>query len=295
MKRRRLPLLSSLRAFEAFARNGRMIGAADELAVTHGAISRQIKQLETWLGQPLIEGPKSRLRLTAAGHRLGEVLDQAFDDIESALPKQRRPRQAPLRVSCFGTFAMKLLIPRLPGFYNAHPGLAIEVSESYGPVDFATGGYDVAIRMDVADAPNPLATPFLTDYLGPVLAPALADELAAGRPLSSLRRLHTRTYPPAWAEWSQRSGEILAPHDDDMTFDHTFYMLAAAAAGLGVAIGSWWLTGDELKSGALVAPMGLAAMPHAYALIEPPSPRRPDVALFRDWLVAEGEAAVKPS
>lgn len=294
MKRRRLPPLSSLRAFEAFARNGRMIAAADELAVTHGAISRQIKQLEAWLGQPLIEGPKSRLRLTAAGHRLGEVLDQVFDDIESALPKQRRPRQAPLRVSCLGTFAMKWLIPRLPGFYNAYPDTAVEVSESYAPVDFAAGDYDVAIRMIATTSADPSATPFLTDYLGPVLSPALAEELAAGRALSGLRRLHTRSYPPAWTEWSRRSGEALGAHTDDMTFDHTYYMLAAAAAGLGVAIGSRWLAGDELKSGALVAPRGLQAMPHAYALIEPPASRRPDIALFRDWLVAEGEAAAKP-
>lgn len=293
MKRRRLPPLSSLRAFEAFARNGRMIGAADELAVTHGAISRQIKQLETWLGQPLIEGPKSRLRLTAAGHRLGEVLGNAFDDIESALPKQRRPRQAPLRVSCLGTFAMKWLIPRLPGFYNAHPDMAVEVSESYAPADFAAGDYDVAIRMITNPGMDPRATPFLTDYLGPVLAPALADELSAGRALSAFRRLHTRSYPPAWAEWSLRSGEALGTHGDDMIFDHTYYMLAAAAAGLGVAIGSWWLAGDELKSGALVAPSGLAAMPHAYALIAPASPRG-DIAVFRDWLVAEGGAAAKP-
>lgn len=294
MKRRRLPPLSSLRAFEAFARNGRMMVAADELAVTHGAISRQIKQLETWLGLALIEGPKSSLRLTSAGHRLGEVLDHAFDDIESALPKQRRARQAPLRVSCLGTFAMKWLIPRLPGFYNAHPDTAIEVCESYAPVDFAAGDYDLAIRMVMIPSSDPMATPFLTDYQGPVLAPALAGELAVGRALNRFRRLHSRSYPPAWAEWSLRSGEALGAQDDDMVFDHSYYMLAAAAAGLGVAIGSWWLSGDELKTGALVAPRGLQAMPHAYALIAPPSSRRADIALFRDWLLAQGEAAITP-
>ncbi len=293
MKRRRLPPLTSLRAFEAFARNGRMIAAAEELAVTHGAVSRQIKLLETWLDLPLIEGPKTRLRLTPAGTRLGEVLGLAFDDIESALPKQRRPKRAPLRVSCYGTFAMKWLIPRLPDFYNAHPDTAIEVSESYAPVDFANSEYDVAIRMTTA--PDPMATPFLTDYQGPVLAPALAGELEAGRRLNSFRRLHTRSYPAAWAEWSQRSGEPLGDHADDMVFDHTSYMLAAAAAGLGAAVGSWWLTGEELRSGALVAPFGLQAMPHAYALIEPPSPHRPEIALFRDWLVGEGIRAAKPA
>ncbi len=295
MKRRRLPPLSSLRAFEAYARNGRMVVAADELAVTHGAISRQIKQLETWLGLPLTEGPKSKLRLTPLGQSLGEVLATAFDDIEDALPKPRRPRRAPLRVSCLGTFAMKWLIPRLPGFYNAHPDTAVEVSESYAPADFAGGDYDVAIRVVTEAAPDPRATPFLTDYLGPVVAPSLAAELAAGRALHTVRRLHTRSYPSAWAEWCQRAGQPQGDHADDMVFDHTFYMLAAAAAGLGVAIGSWWLTGDEVRSGALVAPLGLQPMPHAYALIAPPSPRRADIALFRDWLVAEGAASARPS
>ncbi len=290
MKRRRLPPLSALRAFESFARNGRMIVAADELAVTHGAISRQIKQLEAWLGLPLIEGPKSRLRLTPAGSRLGEVLGQAFDDIESALPRQRSPRRAPLRVSCLGTFAMKWLIPRLPRFYALHPDAAIEVSESYAPVDFGDGAYDVAIRVVVTGAsPGLPSTPFLTDYLGPVMAPALA-----GQPLAGLRRLHTRSYPAAWAEWCRRAGEPVSDTPNDMIFDHTFYMLAGAAAGLGVAIGSWWLTADELRSGALVAPFGLQAMPHAFALIEPAGVERADVARFRDWLVAEGQLAAVP-
>jgi DNA-binding transcriptional LysR family regulator len=289
MKRRRLPPLSALRAFESFARNGRMVVAADELFVTHGAISRQIKQLEAWLGLPLIEGPKSRLRLTPAGDRLGEVLGQAFDDIESALPR-RRPARRVLRVSCLGTFAMKWLIPRLPRFYALHPDAAVEVSESYAPVDFSEAAYDVAVRVVASEAkPGLPATPFLTDYLGPVMAPALA-----GQPLCGLRRLHTRSYPAAWAEWYRRADEPVAETADDMIFDHTFYMLAGAAAGLGVAIGSWWLTADELRSGALVAPFGLQAMPHAFALIEPIGGTRADVARFREWLVAEGRQAATP-
>src|SRR5580698_4833926 len=122
--RRALPPLNALRAFETFGRHGRMTAAADELFVTHGAVSRQIRQLEEWLGDPLTEGPKTQLRLTADARRLLQAASAAFDLIgQAASPAQTGG--ADLRVACHGTFAIRWLIPRLADFAQRHPDIHI--------------------------------------------------------------------------------------------------------------------------------------------------------------------------
>ncbi len=118
MVRRSLPSLNALRAFEAFGRHGRMTAAAEELCVTHGAVSRQVQALEAELGVALTEGPRNRLRLTEPGLKLTEALTRAFETIEAGLPAGRQARRG-LRVSVQPTFAMKWLIPRLPDFVAA--------------------------------------------------------------------------------------------------------------------------------------------------------------------------------
>jgi len=294
-RRRHLPSFSAMRAFEAFARHGRMSLAADELCVTHGAVSRQVRALQDWLDVALVEGPKTDLRLTPAGQRLAEVLARAFDDIEAGLPQGRREEQAVLRVSCLGTFAMRWLIPRLPRFYRLHPGIAVEVSESHAPVDFRTGEYDAAIRMQAeSEVSGPDVTAFLAEYQGPVLAPTLWSGIAEPEALHTLPRLHTRTYPAGWPEWEARVGRPPTGAMTGTVFDHTFYMLAAASAGLGVAIGGWSLVQDDLADGQLLAPLGLVDTGLAYIFITPPG--RPDRAAgaFRDWLVEEGRRAAAP-
>src|ERR1700761_6089248 len=110
-RRRALPPLNALRAFEAFGRLGRMTIAADELFVTHGAVSRQIRQLEQWLGYPLTQGPKTALKLTPEAVRRHEVLGEAFDLIQEAASRAK-PVEDDLRVSCYGTLAIRWLIPR---------------------------------------------------------------------------------------------------------------------------------------------------------------------------------------
>lgn len=119
MTARSLPPLNALRAFEAFARCGRMTLAADELCVTHGAISRQIRQLEDHLGAALTEGPRTKLVLTSTGVTLAQALTAAFDQIDAAIPRLPPAADRALVVSCLPTFAMKWLIPRLPGFVAA--------------------------------------------------------------------------------------------------------------------------------------------------------------------------------
>ncbi len=299
MARRALPPLGGLRAFEAFARQGRMTAAADELCVTHGAISRQIKQLEASLGVALIEGPRNRLTITEPGLKLAEALTRAFDLIEEASPRRRGAAETgPLEVSCLATFGMKWLIPRLPRLVERHPDLQVRISEKNGPVDFAADGVDLAIRMSEEGDPGPPdaeATPFLDHWQGPLLSP----ELAGTRPLSieamaALPRLHTRSYREGWSDWAGRRGVDLPPAPVDREFDHYFYMLEAAIAGLGVAIGPWAFVTRELAGGRLVAPFGFVRAQARYVALVPRRNARPGARRMLKWLIEEGAATSEP-
>ena len=297
MAARSLPPLNALRAFEAFGRRGRMTLAADELCVTHGAISRQIRQLEDHLGVALTEGPRNRLTLTEAGLTLAQALTQALDQIEAALPQPAGAGDGALVVSCLPTFAMKWLIPRLPGFVAAHPDIQARIVESNGPFDFRADGVDLAIRMRLPDAPpSPDAdvTPFLKHYVGPVAAPALAAQIEAPESLARLPRLHTRTFLESWAEWEAAAKVVLPPAAVNREFDHYFYMLEAAAAGLGVALSPWAFAETDLVSGRLVAPLGMIPGQAQVCALTPRGKATRAARRFRDWLVAEGAATPPP-
>ena len=206
MARRPLPPLNALRAFEAFGRRGRMTLAADELCVTHGAVSRQIRQLEDHLGVALTEGPRNRLTMTEAGLKLAQGLTRAFDILEESVPRPPEDEPRPTVVSCLPTFAMKWLIPRLPDFLERFPATPVRVAESNGPFDFRADGIDLAIRMrDPAGPPSPdgEATAFLDTHVGPVVAPDLAGRASSVEGLLTLPRLHTRTFLHGWDQWAE--------------------------------------------------------------------------------------------
>jgi LysR family glycine cleavage system transcriptional activator len=293
MARRSLPSLNALRAFEAFGRHGRMTLAADELCVTHGAISRQIRELERDLGAPLTEGPRNRLTLTEAGLKLAQALTRALDEIDAAIPRDPTG-EPPLTVSCLGTLAMKWLIPRLQGFHDAHPDIPVRIEEANGAFDFRRpdNEIDLAIRMrpigDTASADADV-TVFMPHYHGPVVSPELADAALDGLP-----RLHTVTYRPAWQEWLEMSGSAYGPAAVNREFDHYFYMLEAAAAGLGVAIGPWAFVQGDLANGRLKAPLGFVEGRAAFVALTPKTGAKPGARAFRDWLVAQGAATPPP-
>ena len=117
LMKRRLPPLNALRSFEAAARLGRMTAAAEELAVTPGAVSRQVRQLEQSLGMRLFEGSKNKPQLTAAARTLLPALSAALDQIEDAVRAASQEGRGTLDVLCFNTFTVKWLIPRLYDFH----------------------------------------------------------------------------------------------------------------------------------------------------------------------------------
>ena len=293
MDRRHLPPLTALRAFEAFARRGRMTLAADELFVTHGAVSRQIRSLEDAVGLQLTEGPRHKLKLTDAGQRLAAALSGAFDQVEAALTDLKTAAHVELRLSCVGTLAIRWLIPRLSAFHALHPGVRVKVTESYAPVDFHRDRFDAAIRVnETAPIVGVEAVAFLDNFHGPVVAPALVGAGPTG--IEGLTRLTTGTRQSAWAEWEEHSGVTLPAPPDTQEFEHIFYTLEAAAAGLGVGLSPWVYVAADVAAGRLAAPLGFAPTPSRFWFLTPAGPTRPAVADFRAWLIAEAAKVPAP-
>lgn len=284
---RRIPSLNALRAFEAVGRLGRMTKAAAELNVTHSAVSRQIRHLEDLLAVPLLEGPKNQQRLTEAGAMLLTGLTSAFDQIDMAVRSVADTVDGPLDVSCPGTFTMRWLIPRLYRFQAEYPDIDVRLTASSRPVDFARGGFDVAIR--VGSAPWPAGAdvlPLFPEQTGPVLAPALAA--TASPDFAGIPALHTRTRLRAWGDWLSKSAIRLDP-GPRVEYEHFYFMLEAASAGLGVCVSPWPYVNDDIRFGKLVAPLGFLDSGHEYVALRR-SRRNRKSSLFCAWLQSEAAA-----
>ena len=284
---RRLPSLNALRAFEAAGRHRRMTQAAEELHVTHSAISRQVQHLEHLLGVELFEGPKNALRLTDAGVRLMSGLTPAFDQLDLAVRSVADTEDGTLDVSCPGTFTMRWLIPRLYRFRAAYPAIEVRLSASSQPINPARDSFDVAIR--AARGPWPDGMEVLTlfdEQIGPVVAPSLVQSVAED--LSAVPLLHSSTRRHAWADWSRQSG--VAVNDRHGTsYEHFYFMLEAASAGLGVCIAPWPLVADDVRAGILVAPLGFIPNGQSYVALRR-SRQHKKSALFCAWLAEEAKA-----
>ncbi len=296
---RRLPPLKALPAFELSAIRASISVAAEELHLTHGAVSRQIKSLEEHLGVPLFRRFNRRIELTDAGAEFLPAVQQAMQVLEaSAARVAARTRQGPLTVSCLATFMMRWLIPRLYAFNAAHPSIEVRLSASHAPVSFADGGTDVAIRLGKSPWPRGVvAHPFLPDHIGPVLAPTLLARHRIKRP-ADFRRvalLHAETRPQAWAEWLRLAGASEPDATKGARFEHTYFLLEAAASGLGAAIGSYPLVQQDLESGRLVAPLGFMASGNSYCLLHPRrTPNLEKSTALRAWIKAQAQKGAVP-
>jgi len=284
------PSLNALRAFEAMARMGKATLAAEELNVTHSAVSRQVKVLEDSLGVKLFAGPKHRLELTEAGRLLLPQLTAAFDQIAWAV-RQVRLEGEDLYVAVNASVSVKWLIPRLGGFAAYRPDIRLQLAE-LAPQALSHRGADAVVRIvPSARLAEAGVTGFIQNHIGPVMTPALAERHAADA-LAAVR-LAAQTHPQGWAIWAALAGVELGPAPE-RPFAHTHFALDAALAGLGVAVLPWPLVADDVLAGRLAAPMGFKRAESAFALLGPPSGASRALDQFRAWLVAEGEKTPPP-
>lgn len=285
-----LPSLNALRAFEAMARTGRVTLAAEELSVTHSAVSRHVKALERSLGVRLFSGPKNRLELTAAGRELLPALSEAFDQIASAVRRVRTGGED-LHIAVNASLSVKWLIPRLAGFQAAHPGIRLHLSELAAHATAHRGAQAVVRIVPLARTADPDCTPFIRNALGVVMSPEMAERCGSD-PLRA-PRLAAATHPEAWAIFAEHAGVELPPAHE-RTLPHVHFAIDAAIAGLGAAVVSWPLCMNEVTIGQLVAPLGFLTSGSAFAMLTAPGAESRALDRFRDWLVAEGAKTPPP-
>lgn len=282
------PSLYALRAFEAAARLRSMTAAAQELSVTHGAISRHVRALEETLGVTLLSRGPTATEPTVEGLRLAEGLATAFSAIDAAL-EQVKP--GPLTLSCSTSIMMYWLIPRIADFHRQYPEVELQFNMNYGQFDAVRDRIGIAIRNTMVEAPPDLVVKELgPERIGLVCSPEYLREsgITTYADVAAAHRLAPSTRPNAWNEWAhatQHEGSPLTPH---RFFDHFLLMIQAAVCGLGLAPVPQMLVLEDLRAGKLVAPFGFVQGPHRLVLWLAPYVRdRADTQALRKWLVDE--------
>jgi len=293
----RLPPLNAVRAFAAAARHASFTRAADELGVTHGAVSKQVRLLEDHLGVPLFTRGVRQVALTAAGRELLADAAPALERIAAAAVRLRRAAPVDagdaVRINARPSFALRWLIPHLPAFMLAHPGVRPEVVTSTAePARLPIGSFDVVVRRGrpgVAWSEGMEVRPFLRERAIPVAAPALLARLPICRTedLAGHTLLHTATRDADWTAWLARAGVPGLRSTAELRFEHLQFALQAALDGMGVALGPSELVAADLAAGRLarVLPHGpeLALEPYCYGLL---ADAGPSARAFATWLEA---------
>ena len=296
---RRLPPLNSLRAFEAAARLGSFTLAAEELCVTHGAVSRHVQQLEAWLGHALFERYNRRIALTEAGRLYLAEVSAAFDRLALATHRQLEQGRRVLRVNAPATFSLRWLVPRLSAFQLQHPGIEVRLSTSNEAIARVSSEVDVVIRGGPQQVEGSRAREFLTEVRLPVCAPRLLKQkkLLRVQDLARHTLLHAAPYPTMWPQWLALSGHATLRAAQSITLEHFYLTLQAALDGLGVAMGPTALVADDVAEGRLVYPFAAPCLPAWRYFTYLPQARGDDAATsaFSDWLLQAGETAALPA
>lgn len=286
---RRLPPLTQLRAFEAVARHESLTRAAEELNVAHPALSRQIRDLEGWLGCPLFTRHNRGLTLTEAGRAYRDGVVSAFDMLESSTAAMRAAPpvagRARLILSVEPSFAQRWLIPRLGDFRARHPEVEVVVDATRVAADFRKGGADLGIRYGSGPWPGLEARLLSVVVNFPVCAPSLAAALPADPARLLAGDLLLEEIDMPWHAWFRAAGvAVTAPLRGTRFFD-AGNAIDAAAAGQGLALGDTILAADDVAAGRLARPYPQTAIYDAYHLVAPaPHFRRPAVKAFTDWV-----------
>ena len=292
---RRLPSLNALKSFEAAARHESFTRAADELCVTQGAVSHQVKALEAELGFRLFHRERQRLVITDAGRSYLEVVRDAFDRLAAGTERLlERQSAGVLTVTTSPNFAAKWLVHRLGRFAEAHPSIDLRVSASLHHVDFAREDVDVAVRHGDGRWPGLQVTRLCTETLFPVCSPKLLRGRHALREPAALRHhvlLHLDDRSD-WAKWLEAAAVDGADLARGPVFNQASMAVDAAVDGQGVALARTALAAWDLLAGRITRlPFGPALrVAYAYWIVCPRATADlPKIVAFRDWLIGEAE------
>ena len=313
MTKRILPPLNALRGFEAAARHLSFTRAAAELNVTQGAVSRQVRDVEAFLGVPLFRRLTRRIELTDDGQEYFLTIRDLFAELERASRRRRKAASVRhLTLSVLPTIASLWLMPRLHLFTQANRDIEVRIISSIEPAELLAHEADVAIRVGrlpgrdyprnaarielemVRDWSGLHADPLFPDVLVPVCLPTLI-ETTGGDPARVLLNplIHTTTRRHAWPDWLKAHGfGRLDPHANALEFGHFFMSLEAARKGRGVAIIPDVILANYEHRQELATPLPPLPSAGEYCLLVHESRRdEPHVQAFRRWITAEAVKA----
>lgn len=299
-----LPPLAPLRAFEVAARHLSFTRAADELNLTQGAVSQQIKQLEQHLGFRLFARLPRKLELTEEGNQLAHVVRESLTTIGSAIDRLRAYQdKGPLTVSLIASYAANWLMPRLPKFHALHPDIDLRLHTDDRLANLRTDGVDVALRYGWGNYPGMDTRLLLRERIFPVCSPKLMNGPNAIRKVEDLAHailLHDTDWrhddtANGWPYFLKQFGVRRNDVTSGPGFNQSSLMVQAAIHGQGVALARSAIAELELDTGRLVRPLDIwLNSPFAlYFVCLPERAEEPKIAAFRDWLMAESRIAAK--
>jgi len=289
--RRTLPSLLALRAFEAGARLGSFSRAAEELLITQSAVSRHVRNLESFLEVTLFNRAGRHLSLTTEGRQYITSVSEAFDQLSAATAALRRRPNRVMTVSMLPALAVKWFVPRLVRFYDSCPDIDLHLSLSRELTNFDRDGVDVAIRYGRGDWKGTNAEELLGEVVFPICSPRLLDGPTPLRKLEDLAGatlLHGNIRED-WTMWLRAAGCKDVDATRGPKFDDHASLIEAAIQGLGVGLGRGLMVADDLANGSLVMPFSTRLRAHySYWLV---TPRRqaphPGFKAFREWVLRE--------
>lgn len=295
---RRLPPLKSIQAFEAAARLGSFMRAADEMHITPSAVSHRIRELERHMGMQLFHRVHRSIVITDAGRRYAEEISEAFGRMEAAtLAASLGGKADLLTVHVVPSFAAQWLMPRMARFSALNPDIDLRVNASTDVVDLADGVVDFDIRYGhVLEHSGVVVEKLPKETIVALCSPKLTTGRAGirkPRDLSHHMLIHSEVNLYRWREWQRDHPHVELNLQRGPRFDRTFMAINAAIDGLGVCLESLMLAQRELESGRLVLPFGTEGPQiHCHSLVYLASRARlPKMKLFREWLydaLAEG-------
>ncbi|MEO9971433.1 MAG: transcriptional regulator GcvA [Hyphomonadaceae bacterium] len=299
----RLPPLNALRAFEAAARRLSFTKAAEELNVTPGAISQQIRQLEDYAGTPLFKRTGRSVLLTDSAQACLPLVREAFEKIgEAGRVMQAPARKGRVMVACAPSFASKWLAYRLEAFHRQHEEIEAWVSADMGLTDFNGADADIAIRYGRGVYDGLKAEALLDETVLPVCSPRLLEgdtPIRTPADLAAHTLLHDESPEndpscPDWASWLAARKVLGVNARRGPRFNQAVLVIEAAASGQGVALAKRAVAAADLNAGRLVAPFADGSTPidFGYWIVYPKGRHlSADVRAFIKWLKAEAASS----
>jgi LysR family glycine cleavage system transcriptional activator len=287
---RRLPNLAALRAFEAAARHENFTRAAEEIHVTHGAISHQVRALEEELGVLLFARHGKRLAITPEGERFAATLRNALTEIAAAaIALKDASKQQRLTITALPSFAARWLSPRLGRFIDQHPELEVMLQSSGHLTDFLREPVDVGIRFGRGNYPGLAVEKVMDDFYFPVASPRFNGGKLPRTPQKLQRSMLLRCEDEPWMPWFRAAALDLPEPAGGLVFQDSSMLVRAAAEGHGIALARHAIVTNELESGELVRLFDIAvACPQSYYFVcLPATLQKPQVQAFHTWLFDE--------